>query len=469
LLISAKLGLWLRSNGAGLSCAAVFAMLYSAIGLFRYTHFIWSSWDLGIFTQIVSHYSQLQAPSVPIRGLGFTALGDHFSPALAVLAPPYALVPDPTTLLVAQALLLAWSIFPIHRLVSRRLGFWPGLAVTVAYAVSFGVLQAVLVDFHEVALGAPLMAFALEGLAERRWRQVVLASLPLVLVKEDLGVTVAAIGVVCALRGRRRLGALVAGFGLAASFVEVTYLIPALSSSANYAYFAQFGASEGGIRSLLGALSPDTVLRGGGEKIATLLKYTWATVGLCWFSSLSLVAVPTLVWRFASTNSSYWGTDWHYDLILMPVVFAAAIEVLSRLSASDSRVGRWYAQAVPLTLAAIAGTLLVASAAADVAHPAAWAQTPRQRALDAALQEIPAGAVVHTDLGLLSHLAGRTTVYWIGQSNAPLPGYVVTDEGAGWTPPPPEDQVAHLAEVYPGHTWGIVSASEGVVVLRLNS
>ena len=218
---------WLRVNRAGLVCSAVFAMLYSAIALYRYSHFVWTSWDLGIFTQVVSSYAHLEAPTVPIRGVGFTALGDHFSPALAVLAVPYSLlVPDPTTLLVAQAVLLAWSILPIRRLATRRLGFGPGLAVTMAYAASFGVVQAVLVDFHEVALAAPLMAYAAEGLAERRWRQVVIASLPLVLVKEDLGVTVAAIGLVCAVRGRGRLGALLAAFGLTASAVEILWLDP---------------------------------------------------------------------------------------------------------------------------------------------------------------------------------------------------------------------------------------------------
>jgi uncharacterized membrane protein len=444
----------------------VFAALYSAIGLYRYSHFVWTSWDLGIFTQIVSSYAHLEAPTVPIRGVGFNALGDHFSPGLAVLAIPYSLIPSPTTLLVAQAGLLAWSILPIARLASRRLGVGPGVAVTVAYAGSFGVVQAVLVDVHEVALAVPLMAYAAEGLADRRWRQVVVASIPLVLVKEDLGVTVAAIGLVCAVRGRGRLGALLGAFGLAASAVEILWLIPALSSTANYPYFAQFGAAEGGSRSLFAAFGPDNLLRGAGEKVGTLLRYTYATAGLCWFSSLTLVAVPTLVWRFLAANPLYWGTDWHYDLILMPVVFAAAVEVLSRLSASSSRVARWYAQVVPLTVAGFAVVLFALSPAVEVVPPSAWVATPRQQALEAALREIPPGAVVQSDLGLLSHLAGRNTAYWIGDTGGPVPAYIVTDDTAGWTPPPPDRAAAYFGEAYPGHAWQVVSAADGVVVLR---
>ena len=458
---------WLRANRAGLVCAAIFGALYCAIALFRYQHFVWSSWDLGIFTQVVSSYAHLDVPTVAIRGPGFNALGDHFSPALAVLAVPYAVFPDPTTLLVAQALLLAWSILPIHRLASRRLGFRPGLAVTVAYGASFGVVQAVLVDFHEVALAAPLMAYAVEGLVERRWRQVVIATLPLVLVKEDLGVTVAAIGLVCAVRGRGRLGALLAGFGLAASALEIFVLIPAFSSTANYAYFAQFGATEGGRSSILTFLRSGNPFLGVGEKVGTLLKLTAVTAGLCWFSSLALVALPTLAWRFASANSSYWGTDWHYDLILMPVLFGAAIEVLARLSSSDRPTARWYSQAAPLAMAGLAVIVFALSPAAAVANPAAWESTPRQRALDAALREIPPGAVVQSDLGMLTHVAGRNPVSFLGTANAALPSYIVTDVTAGWTPPLPEDAPAYFAQLYPGHTWQVVSATDGVMVLRL--
>jgi hypothetical protein len=54
----------------------------------------------------------------------------------------------------------------------------------------------------------------------------------------------------------------------------------------------------------------------------------------------------------------------------------------------------------------------VTSPAAVIAQPLAWSTTPRERALDAAVGEIPRGAVVQSDLGLLTHVAGRTTVYW---------------------------------------------------------
>ena len=69
---------WVRSNRTGLICTVVFAVLYAAIALFQYTHFVWSSWDLGIFTQVVEQYARLQAPLIPIKGSGVNALGEKF-------------------------------------------------------------------------------------------------------------------------------------------------------------------------------------------------------------------------------------------------------------------------------------------------------------------------------------------------------------------------------------------------------
>ena len=49
-------------------------------------------------------------------------------------------------------------------------------------------------DFHEIAFAVPLLAFSLSALVRGRARATMWWALPLVLVKEDQGFTVAAIG-----------------------------------------------------------------------------------------------------------------------------------------------------------------------------------------------------------------------------------------------------------------------------------
>src|SRR5690606_318683 len=116
--------------------------------------------DLAIFEQVVRGYAWLDGPVVDVQGPGANFLGDHFSPALAVLAPVYRLLPFTGTLLVLQALLVAAGVLVVTRLAVRHVGTVAGLGIGLAYGLSWGVQSAIDFDFHEVALAVPLLALA---------------------------------------------------------------------------------------------------------------------------------------------------------------------------------------------------------------------------------------------------------------------------------------------------------------------
>src|SRR5262249_22548601 len=100
--------------------AGAFA-LYAALAVVRHQR-LETGFDLGLFEQAVRAYARLQPPVVPLKGPGVLALGDHFHPIVAALAPLYRLLPGPVTLLIAQSALLALSVVPVTRLAERRLG-----------------------------------------------------------------------------------------------------------------------------------------------------------------------------------------------------------------------------------------------------------------------------------------------------------------------------------------------------------
>ena len=172
----------------------VFAV-YTTISLFRYLQLDPSSWDLGIFTDLVKQYAHLRAPVADVRGAGVNLLGDHFSPIIALIAPFFLVAPSPVTLLVAQSFLTAVSVLPVTWAAADKLGRRAGAAVGAAYGFSWGLQQMINFDFHEIAFAVPLLAFSLSALVRGRHRAAVAWALPLVFVKEDQGFTVAAIGV----------------------------------------------------------------------------------------------------------------------------------------------------------------------------------------------------------------------------------------------------------------------------------
>src|SRR5699024_12384432 len=107
------------------------------------------------------------------------------------LAPLWALPP-----------LLGASAVPLSGLAIARLGPGLGSAAGAAYVSSFGLQAAMAVQFHEIAFAVPLLALSLTALLRGRVAATVAWAAPLVLVKEDLGLTVAVLGVIIALRQR---------------------------------------------------------------------------------------------------------------------------------------------------------------------------------------------------------------------------------------------------------------------------
>lgn len=445
----------------------LFAAAYSALSLLRYQYFVVTSWDLGIFTQVVRSYAQGGAPVADIKGPGFDILGDHFSPVLALLAPAYRVFPTAGTLLVAQGLLLGLSCVPVGRLAVRRFGLVAGSALVVAYGLSWGLQWAVESDFHEVAFAVPLLAFSLEAFLEQRWRRSVAWALPLLLVKEDLGFTVAVLGLLLVLRGQRRLGLATGVLGAAGSLVTLYVVIPAFDATHSYAYFGDFaGGSGSGLGSVLAAVLHDpTGLLSPATKRVTLLMLVAVTAGVCLRSSLVLLAVPTLLWRFASDLDVYWGTHWHYSAILMPIVFMAFIDGLTRLQQGRWELGRRYAGAAIPVAATVAVMLLGGLPLRALVQPGHWDGGRRQGA-QAALAVVPAGASVESDLGLMAHLVSRNRVYWLGHATGVTPDYLVVDAGSGWTPPGPADLPAYAESLHPGSRYEVVWSRDGFTVLR---
>lgn len=438
---------------------------YLTLSLARWHRWANPSWDLAIFQQAVRGYAQLGAPVVTIKGADFNQLGDHFSPLLVVLAPFYRLFPTPVTLLVAQCVLVAVSVVPITCVARRVLGTGPGLAVGTAYAFSWGIQSAVDVQFHEYALAAPLLAFGLAAFIDGRWRASAVWIVLLLGVKEDLGLTVAAFGLVLWLRGQRRLGAIVAATGAVGMALVVGVIVPALNPQGRYDYWGRLeeeGTSEpSGLFSSLGRLLGDLLVP--TEKLETLALLVVVTAFVALRSPLTLLVLPTILWRFAGSVEFYWGTTWHYSLILMPMLFAAAIDGLRSLHDSTREPLRRYARWAPALMVLVAAVLLPRFPLGDLWEPRTYERSDRVAVAQRAVASIPEGATVASDLGLILQLTTHREVYWIAAVPEVPPEYVALDL-SGWGGNPPQDVEAYAESVYPGASYEVVFDERGYVV-----
>ncbi|MFE3740743.1 DUF2079 domain-containing protein [Streptomyces sp. NPDC059134] len=454
-----------RDPGAAAPYALALALFcaYATLTVCRYRLMASASWDLGIFEQAVRGYAELRAPIADIKGRGTHILGDHFSPVTALLAPVYRVFPTPVTLLIAQAALFALSAVPVTRAASRLLGRRPGLALGVAYGLSWGLQRAIAVDFHEIAFAVPLIAFSLEALLAHRWRAALWWAVPLLLVKEDLGLTAAALAVLVAVRARRtpeasrvvRHALGVAALTALTAVLTFTVVIPAFNTADTYDYWAKMGGGSG-------------PLDGADIKFRTLLWLLLPTTGLLALRSpLLLAAVPTLGWRFLSSEEHYWGTAWHYSAVLMPVVTLALADACAGVRRA-SRARPWvrsYAYHLPPAVAAAALALTPSLPLSALTEPAAYTVTDEVRAVEALLERIPDGADVEANTAPISRLTSRCRVFWLGNTRGLTPDFIALDNRRA----PGRDTLAYARQLHPKAAYRIAGEAGGFVLLELRS
>ena len=421
------------------------------------------SWDLGIFTQLAKAYAGLDAPIVPIKGEGFNLLGDHFHPLLVLLGPAYAAAPSGLTLLIVQNLLLAVSVAVVARTGMQFIGPLAGIAVGGAYALSWGLQSAVAAQFHEIAFAVPLLALSLEAVLRRRVVPAVVWGGLLVFVKEDLGLTVIALGLVVAWRLRTVAGLWLAVWGASWLIASVRLILPALNSGGQYDYSDRID---------VGAMIADPAgavveLVSGSAKHQTLLLLLLAGGVLFLRSSLGLVLLPTLLWRFASGQEGYWGPEWHYSAVLMPVLFLALVDGVRLLRQSRDGWLRGVALLGVPTAVVACLVLLPGQKFAVLADAGRYAVSERWDAAHRMMDLIPEDASVETGVVLMAYLAPDTRVYWLGNQN-PAPEYLVVDATDwSWGAVRPSDAEGHAEERYPGTDYTLVFDEAGYQLVRL--
>src|SRR6185295_12649096 len=150
----------------------------------------------GLFTQAfwsTLHGRVLFNSYEAVDGGVVSHFGVHFSPTLLLVTPFFALRPDARTLMAAQSAALALGAIPLFALLRRRTGGAGALLLAGAMLVTPLFALAGGGDFHDSCfLVAPLLAsvWALEA-GRRRWLAVFVVLL--LGVREDTGLTVAAL------------------------------------------------------------------------------------------------------------------------------------------------------------------------------------------------------------------------------------------------------------------------------------
>ncbi|WP_420176656.1 DUF2079 domain-containing protein [Luteococcus sp. OSA5] len=405
-------------------------LVYSVYCVSRYPQFLTAGYDLGIFDQAVRRYANFEAPLVALKGDHYNLLGDHFHPILATLAPLYWIWDDPRMLVIAQAALVSLSIPVVHGMM-RRHGASGGLlwALTVGYAFSWPIQRLVDFDFHEISFAVPLLAVALDGLDRREDRRFLLGAVPLLLVREDMGMVLAMLGIVrgwLALRDRRagldqqplgrQLG-LAAGLvatGTIVFFLVIKVVLPHFAPTGEFAYWTYDSLGPDAVSSikfiLLHPIQTAQIFFTPWVKTQSLLYLLVPLALLPLRSPYVLATLPLLAQRNLSSRTHLWGTSFHYSGPIFVILVFAAADALRKFSPDWRRRLAKYLVAMVLLTPAFDLAIQGRNYPLVRLTWSAWRKKPIMIHQQAILQHIPANTCVEVDDRLAPHLTRSNRV-----------------------------------------------------------
>lgn len=422
---------------AGLFVLA-WAGIVGAMAALKHLAFNSSAYDLAIYDQVLWNSAHGRLFEASVLAGSPVYLGHHFSPILLALVPLYWIWPSPLALVIVQAILLAMAGLPIYWLARDRLGNSTlPLALLLAYLLHPATAYIALFDFHGLALAAPLLSIALFLLMRHRFKLFGLALVCLFLVREDMGLVGAAIGIyVMVVQRRRFFGLLLAVAGMVWTLVLIGYVIPDFNANRQYPYMSFYADSGTALRDVLASLlhDPGFLIRQAltPGKLAYLPQLLGPVAGLALLGLPALiVALPTLASVLLANSVPAALIRYQYSAPLLPPLFFASILGLAWLR--ERYKPRW-----PSLTRRLAGLLLVAALLCAYLYgplPLARdfeAQTyqadPRLAGARALIAQIPPDASVVAQSGLVPQISHRSVVQIFAAADPALrPDYYLLD------------------------------------------
>ena len=169
-------------------------------------------------------------------------LAGHVDPLLLVFTPIAWITRSPVPILVLQPFLVALGALPLYALARRYFAGWPAVACALTWLLYPPLWWLVLDEFHPVAFAAPLLVGCVWAIETGRNGWLATLAVLAALSKEEVGLTLAVLGIWMAVRqGRRRAGLILAACSTAWVFLCVAVIIPHYNNGQGSDFVARYG------------------------------------------------------------------------------------------------------------------------------------------------------------------------------------------------------------------------------------
>jgi uncharacterized membrane protein len=515
-----RMGSWqkqpeLRRIGA---IALVFWLVCVALLAWRFYGFYpsYATFDQGIFDQVFwnslrgqwfqsslsSTESIVVAQNAAPPSVAYHRLGQHFTPALMLWLPLYALFQSPMGLSLLQVTLVSVAGLVLYAIALHyhppRLSLW----VAASYYAANAVIGPTLANFHDFSQ-IPLFLFSLILALEKRWWPLFwpLVGLTL-LVREDAGIVLFGVGALWALkRPTRWVGLTACVLSVGYVVLATTVLMPLFSDDVSQRFMVeQFGQFvEGESATPLQVLW--AIARQPWRLLVELITPLGRTVSYLLAQWLPLAFVPMVspsAWLMSGfpllqillrQDPSALAIDRRYAITMVPGLFYGAI--LWWAAHSNQFQSRFRQIWLGLMILAIALTLLanpnraLSAVFPDSFQPWVYTSPARQwqhaQTIRSLLAQIPPDASVSASSFIVPHISGRREalrfpavqlqtdegrVMRVNYAIADLWQFQQYQSVYPWEREQLEQSVKGIAQLLESDRYGLIAFEDGVALLQ---
>ena len=334
------------------SLIGTYVAVYMTVSLIKWFYFLYDDFDLAIYAQACRQAvrGSLYSPILDVN-----LLGNHMSLLILPIAPIYALMPSPVTLLALQTVVLALGALPVYWLARREIqSEFIAVACAALYLLYPALGYSNLYQFHPETLTATTLLFAFYFLRTGRLGWMTLFAVISLMAKEDVPLVVGAMGLYALTLNRPRrwvYSVTLIGLGLAFFILAFAIVMPAVNRGEvqMQKIYTHWGPTTGPalvamakdpvrvakefFTTPVGAMPQDPYCNDPkGAQYDTTLKLEYylqmllPVTFLALLSPLTLaIALPAVAQHLLSRRESDHTIVYHYAACVTPFVFAAAV------------------------------------------------------------------------------------------------------------------------------------------------
>ncbi len=339
-------------------------------------------------------------------------LAKHFSPYMALLTPLLLIWADARILFLFQLTGIAITGLILYRIIEDKR---PGLApiFLLAFYLNPPLHQIALIELRRVTLAMPFLALMLYGLYKDKRGLMLIGMVMALLIKEDMGLVVAMVGMFLLLIKRDwRWGLPITLAGLAWFFGMLLLVIPALADGYYFqlGYYSDWGSSIGEIAINL-LTHPGQTLQYMFDRSSILalwrLLLPLAVILPFIGAEYLLIILPLVVLMLLSNEPAMHKLQRWYLAPVLPVLFAAVAVGIGRLPEKSSRLA---------TLALLIATLVAYGLYSQAPlggrfEPERYRRSENQDLIWELIKQLPKEATVVAQVAFSTPLALREQIY----------------------------------------------------------